>query len=329
MATRSTPPRTLSIGGATHDLFGRTLEPLTVIQVGAKIRLAQALERTGGGAANSSVGLARLGCQACFAGVVGDDHWGEELLRALQREGVNTDATLQVDGEMTSFSMIVNVQGGDRIILYTPGTNTHLSDATFDRTAMERTDWIYLTSLQESSMNIEDDIVSALADRETAGLTWNPGGSHILRGMQDAQIAALLRQTDILQMNREESLQFTGRSDVTAALRVLHDAGAHWVIITDGREGAMATDGISVFHCPTMPHVEVVDTTGAGDAFGVGVTWARLQGGDLPNGLRAGTVNATSVVAAIGAQPGLLTDTEMRDRLNRLTLPVQVVCPLA
>lgn len=329
MDTRPTPPRTLSIGGATHDLFGRTIEPLKTIEVGAKIRLAQALERTGGGAANSSVGLARLGCQASFIGVTGNDHWGEDLLAALQKEGVNTGSALQVDGEMTSFSMIVNVAGGDRIILYTPGTNAHLSDATFDRTALDRADWIYLTSLQEASMNIEDDIVSALADRETAGLTWNPGGSHIVRGMHDTQIASLLRQTDILQLNKEEALQFTGRSDVHAALRVLRDAGARHAVITDGAEGVMATDGVSIFHCPSLPNTAVVDTTGAGDAFGTGFTWAHLQGMDLPNCLRAGTVNATSVVAAIGAQPGLLTDTEMRNRLSSVALPVQVVSPLA
>lgn len=320
--------RTLSVGGATHDLFGEPAEPLTSIEPGSKIRLRRVTERAGGGAANSSVGLARLGCQAHFAGVVGDDHWGRELIQTLQNEGVNTDSAIVVEGETTGFSMIVNVTSGDRVVFYTPGTNAHLNDATFDRAAMTQADWIYLTSLQETSISIEDDIVRHLLERQGAGLTWNPGGSALARGMQDPVLSALLRQTDILLLNKEEARQFTGEPHVTDALRALSRSGARTVVITDGKEGALSTDGTAVYRCPVPPDARVVDTTGAGDAFGTGMTWARLQGMDLPECLCAGTVNATSVIGAIGAETALLTDTEMRERLRSIPLTVTAVAPL-
>ncbi|TSC98729.1 MAG: hypothetical protein Greene101449_862, partial [Candidatus Peregrinibacteria bacterium Greene1014_49] len=65
-----------------------------------------------------------------------------------------------------------------------------------------------------------------------------------------------------------------------------------------------------------------IDTTGAGDAFTTGVTWALLTGLTLPDALIAGTINSGSVVGAIGAQAGLLTDIEMRARMKSTSLSV-------
>jgi sugar/nucleoside kinase (ribokinase family) len=67
-----------------------------------------------------------------------------------------------------------------------------------------------------------------------------------------------------------------------------------------------------------------VDATGAGDAFGTGFTWAMLMSSALPIALQAGTINATSVLAKIGAQAGLLTHTEMQKRLKDSPLTVDV-----
>lgn len=75
-----------------------------------------------------------------------------------------------------------------------------------------------------------------------------------------------------------------------------------------------------IFHCPTQANAKVVEVTGAGDAFGTGVTWALATGKTLSESLIAGTLNATSVVGSIGAQAGLLTQREMEDQLRTNTL---------
>ena len=95
------------------------------------------------------------------------------------------------------------------------------------------------------------------------------------------------------------------------------------VCITDGSNGTYASDGTQLYQCPILQS-NAVDTTGAGDAFGTGVTWALIRGLDLPIALQAGTINATSVVESIGAQAGLLTDTKMEQRLNEIQLNVAV-----
>ena len=126
-------------------------------------------------------------------------------------------------------------------------------------------------------------------------------------------------------LNKEEALKFSGAETPEQALKILSATGAKYVCITDGKNGTLATDGVKIYHCPVLPDTKVIDTTGAGDAFGTGATWALAAGESLPNVLIAGTLNAASVVGAIGAQAGLLTEHQMRDRLHNHPLSVSEI----
>ncbi len=316
-------PATMSIGGATFDLFvfadhevihkNEKARAFT-LPLGSKIRIDDVIRASGGGAHNTSVGLARLGCDASYCGVIGDDPWGKAILENCSKEKVDTAHVTVVENEATDFSIILAARGGERVILKHPGTSKHLSDATFAREAAGTVDWIYLNSLQEESCQIEDDVIRILAETPHARLTWNPGGCQIEMGMDRPGIAELLDQTDVLLVNKEEALAFSAQPDVLSAIKRLLASGAKVVCVTDGAQGVLASDGGSLFHC--LPgDAPVVDTTGAGDAFGTGVTWALMTGKNLPTALRAGTINAMSVVGSVGAQTGLLTLADMEKRL--------------
>ncbi len=334
MTPSKTPTRrakTLSIGGATYDLFVRTgtsvlhedhgAKTLT-LPLGQKIRVEQVIETCGGGAANTSVGLARLGCDAHFCGVLGSDQWGGRQLSNFGREGVDARSATVVEGETSSFSIILSAGSGERVILYDPGTNAHLHDATFDREAAAGMDWIYLNHIHERSCVIEDDIAAILSKHPETGLTWNPGGSQLKHGIREKTIKILLQKTRLFLCNREEAQQFTGEETTDKAIASLLRHGVRTVCISDGARGSTASDGKQTWHCPVISNAVIVDTTGAGDAFGTGATWALTQGLDLPMMLRAGTINATGVIGAMGAQAGLLTDTDMRQQLQTISLHV-------
>ncbi len=323
--------RTLSIGGATYDLFLQTEKdslPLnekgTEVQMplGGKIRVSEVIETCGGGAMNTSVGLKRLGCDAGFCGVIASDAWGETLQKNLQKEGVDTTGVTVVEGEKSSFSMIL-LAGSDRIIFYNSGTNSHLHDANFERDALKSADWIYLNRIHEGSCMIENDIIEVISKEHAPGLTWNPGGSHIESGLKNEGNRELLAHTRLLLLNKEEALAFTHQDTLEKAVASLLEAGVTICCITDGKYGARAWTRTEAWHCPGITNTHIADTTGAGDAFGTAATWALLQGMDLPTMLRAGTINATSVLGSIGAEEGLLTDTEMHNRLRTLHLPVE------
>lgn len=172
---------------------------------------------------------------------------------------------------------------------------------------------------------IEDDIIRAIVDSSHVHLTWNPGGCQIDAGINAPDKKALLAVTDLLLLNKEEALRFTQSETVEHALNILSKMGAKHICITDGKHGTLATDGVKTYRCPVLHDVTVIDTTGAGDAFGTGATWALSAGESLPTALQAGTLNAASVVGAIGAQAGLLTEHQMRDRLNRHPLSVSEI----
>ncbi len=323
-------PKTMSIGGATFDLFvvadhsvihQNEHAPAFTLPLGSKIRVEDVIRTCGGGAHNTSVGLARLGCNASYCGVIGDDPWGEAVLKNCTAEGVDTAHVTIVENEATDFSIILTARSGERVILKHPGTSKHLQDATFAREAAADVHWIYLNSIQEEACQIEDDIIRILIEIPHARLSWNPGSCQVEQGTKRRSIQELLRQTDALFLNKEEALAFTKEGDVLAAMKHLLKNGVKVVCVTDGSQGVLATDGSSIYHC--LPNdCPVVDTTGAGDAFGTGATWALLTGKSLPTALRAGTINAMSVVGSVGAQPGLLTQGAMEKRLAQQGITV-------
>lgn len=323
-------PRTLSVGGATFDLFvfcdhtvikqaGRT--SAFSLPLGAKVPVQKIVGACGGGASNTSVGLQRLGCDAMFVGVVGDDQWGQALLKNLEAEGVRTENVTVIEEETSSFSIVFTTETGERVIIYDAGTNEHLHDVTFPKDALSNVDWVYLNHLHERSCVIQDELVAMLTAPGSPKLTWNPGGCQIKMGMNHILHRTLLAHTEVLLLNKEEALEFTGKTAADDALRACREAGARNVCITDGKNGAIAADGKQIYQCP-VAQAAVVDTTGAGDAFGTALTWAILSGFDLPTALKAATINGASVVSAIGAQTGLLTETDMITKLRELDLNV-------
>lgn len=328
-----------SIGGAAFDVFIHAPhdtvskgngEECILFPLGAKIKVESVIQSCGGGAANTSVGFSRLGMKARFCGVIGDDEWGQGIQRALTGEGVLIDAAVIVEREISSFSIIlVDAKTGNRTVLYSPNVNAHLRDPVFARDLVQSSRFIFLNHLSDVSSAILDDCLALVQKPGGCSFAWNPGGTQIKNGFDHPEMKALLRETDLLFLNAEEALEFTCHGDDTerrksilSALRILTEAGVRIACITDGADGACLSDGKSAFFAPIDPETKVVDTTGAGDAFAVGVTWGVFRGHDLQAALRAGMINAASVVSVIGTQAGLLRETEIRSRLATSSHPV-------
>lgn len=324
LAANRLPLRTVSIGAAAFDLFLRTAasalhtcngKRTIAFEVGSKQRIETVIGCSGGGAANTSVGLSRLGMNAAFCGMLSDDQWGEILRTSLEREHVDVRFAPIIEHETASFSIVLLLPNGERTILNDPGVTKHLHDVTFDRSAAAEADAIYFNHIHADSCVIEDDLLALKRVKPSIHLTWNPGGNQLKEGLQKASNRALITCSDLLLLNKEEALAFSNTQTEKDALHALIEAGTKVVCITDGPQGATATDGKTLYHCPALDG-NVVDTTGAGDAFGSAMTWALLQGFDLPMSVRAGTINAQSVVQVIGAEDGLLTDTQMHSKLQ-------------
>jgi len=253
----------------------------------------------GGKGANQAVAAARLGAKVRFVGAVGLDAHGEELRASLERERIDT-AGLTGDPELpTGVASIVVRRDGENQIVVAPGANACLSP----EDVAERLDGAAALLLQ-----LETPLATVLASARAAR---DRGVPVILNAAPAKDLPeGLLRALDLLVVNRIEAAQLAGvagggegvdPADLAARIR---DRGAAQVVITLGSEGALWCDGDGVLRQPSY-HAEVVDATGAGDAFvGALATW-RAEGAAPSEALRVACAAAALSCTLPGAQPSL------------------------
>jgi ribokinase len=125
----------------------------------------------------------------------------------------------------------------------------------------------------------------------------DPSSAALLSG----GLRQLGKGVDLLVPNGLEARTLTGLADPLAAARALAESFTE-VVMTLGEEGALWTDGDELISVPAAA-AEVVDTTGAGDAFAAGLLAARLRGAGVEEALSAGCALAARAVATAGARP--------------------------
>lgn len=254
----------------------------------------------GGKGRNQAVAAARCGAAVAFVGCVGDDPEGDLLRRSLTAESIDVTGLTRVRTP-TGRAFISVDDDGENAIVVVPGANAAVSAASVHAAAGQLT----RTGAVLAQLEIDDSAVVAAFD-----LGRSAGAITILNAAPARHVAALLARTDVLIVNVHEASFLASRpvTDVdaaAAAAAALGDAGPATVIVTLGADGAIAVRGRHVLHQAGFP-VDVVDTTGAGDAAS-GALAAALAGGD---GLEAALARACAAgalaVSELGASPPTL-----------------------
>jgi ribokinase len=161
-------------------------------------------------------------------------------------------------------------------------------------------------------------------------LCFQPGSYQLKAGPQEA--ATLLKRTEVFACNLEEAKQYLGHKAGTPPERLLTELralGPRIAVITDGRNGAYASDGDGVWHLDVIQDIQRVDTTGAGDAFCSGFVGALGRGLSLGEALRWGQGESSSVIQYFGAQPGLLHRRQLEKLLSHYENLVVEKAPVA
>jgi len=253
----------------------------------------------GGKGANQAVAASTAGVRPVFVGSFGDDSTGHELIAELDANGVDVSQVVTTTAGPTGVALITVVTSGENSIVVAAGANAHLepeaSAAIIRSLAAPGT--VVLAQLE-----IPLPTVTAVASA-----TRDAGGRFVLNLSPSREVPAeLLALCDPLVVNESEAAAVSGRSvgSVADALSVASDLLAHCVsvVITLGGDGVVVATSNGISHSPAQK-VEVVDTTGAGDAF-VGALVATLAGGsDLDSAVAAGTAAGARAVQHLGAQP--------------------------
>ena len=129
----------------------------------------------------------------------------------------------------------------------------------------------------------------------------------------------LYSRAELFFCNKEEAQRIlaTDENDIKKLLTGMQSLGPKTVFITDGKDGAYASDGTRVLFMPSYPDPKPpLQRTGAGDAFSSTATVALAMGKDLETALKWGPINSMSVVQQVGARAGLLTREKLEEYLK-------------
>lgn len=302
-------PVIVTVGKATQDVFLQSSNEFAQFEhkgvqyeslpVGQKLSLDDVIFSTGGNATNAAVTFARQGLQSKYIWCLGVDSVTETILHSLDKEGVDTASVYQGEQYVPSYSAVLMLSGGERTIFNYKGSMPEANSPDFDFSALDGADWVYVSSLGD--MELLERIVSYSVAQNTR-IMFNPAGSEL---EESAKLKAILPDIDVLTLNKEEAQMVVDGDTIEELARRL-TAFCPVVIVSDGPNGATATDGKTVVHAGMYEDVPVVDRTGGGDAFGSGFLSQYSQGVSLKDSIVFASANSTSVVQKIGAKEGIL-----------------------
>lgn len=301
----------LTIGAAVQDVFlshSEELKPVAEktadelflkIELGSKNDVNNINFSTGGGATNGAVTFARQGLETQFMGTIAHDPAGNAVLEELDKEGVDTSKISYSDKHHTGYSVVLLASNGERSFLTYRGASTHYEIKNFDLSDSDA-DWVYMSSMA-GNMDILDKIFRQ-AKKNGTKIFFNPGKGelnqpHLLKG--------LLEDVDVLSVNADEAKMIVEGNSLEELTRKLL-LFVPVVIISDGPNGVMASDGKTIVRAGMYEDVKVIDRSGAGDAFGSGFLSQWAQGRSLKDSIVFASANSTSVVTKIGAKAGIL-----------------------
>ena len=249
----------------------------------------------GGKGSNQAVAAARLGADVTFIGRVGNDVFANLAYEIWDAEDVNRDYVSTDDEYATGVAPILVDSSGENMIVVVLGANSRLTAADIDA-ARER---IAAADVLVTQLEVNLDMVGyALETAKQLG---------VATILNPAPAAAIPQSTidlaDYLTPNETELETLSGSAgDYAAAARTLLTRADQKAVVTLGAQGAQIVSGGESAVIPTYA-VDVVDTTGAGDAFNAGLAVALAEGKPLPEAVRFANAAAALSVTKSGAAP--------------------------
>lgn len=283
------------VGSLNVDLTARVQRhPLP----GETVAASEMSVSAGGKGANQAVAAARLGARTAMVGRVGADAHAEMLLNSLRADGVDTARTAQDAAAPTGTALISVADTGENNIIVVAGANARLSAADVAE-ARE-----LLTSARVVSLVLESPVETVVAAARTV-----QGSARIVLNLSPVidLPAEVLALADPLIVNEHEAAEILLTSDCSAGpgleqAAALRRLGARSAVVTLGGAGAAVADADHREHVPGLA-VDVVDTTGAGDAFAATLAWRLSQDDPLPTAARWAIRASAHSVGRPGAQP--------------------------
>lgn len=320
-------PKVLSIGHITLDTFLKVEDVEMHCDVnhedckisfgfGSKIPVKEVFYSPGGGSANTAVGLQKLGHEVWMLSIIGNDSKGADILANLAGNEINT-SYIEQDSNPTDQSAVITYGIERTIFTYSYPRKYSMKNVNEEFSA------IYLSSIGIDVGQLYKEVIHLKKNGKFRDLFYNPGAREIKHARDD--MAELLKHVDHLIVNVEEGCAILNlglkRSDIDIGdlMSLLNDKGPENIVLTDGDKGSYVWAEKEMRHYPAIK-TEVVEKTGAGDAYASGYMASILYGYDSDRAARMGVNNSSNVIRSFGAQNGLLTKKDLIKSLGDIPL---------
>ena len=305
--------KAISIGSLTLDLFFQDPSLTTekgrfFLAIGGKYVSEYFDQGIGGGGANIAVGLSRLGLTTALWSEIGTGGVSRLIRERLDEEKIQPQM-LEEREDFTNVSAILLSPQGEKTIVNHRSHETNLTFNTVRQQAIKESNLLYFGNMPELSLELRAQVLK-YAQAHDSIVALNLGVKDCRLGLK--KIKPLLEHLDIFMVNRFELadiLHDHPKELILTEINLLKQLGLPLkaaLVITDGEFGSYVQTHDSIIHEPAIKVKRVVDSTGAGDAFTSGFLAAIYYKRSLQECLKAGTLNANSVIQQINAQKGLL-----------------------
>lgn len=293
----------VGLGSCTVDFFA-----VVPKLIGAEEKInAERLEiHAGGVTANNLTQVARLGASAAWLGLIGHNANAVTIKRAFTEDGMDLSGIEEVPGELSSLTWIPVDKQGDRCIYMFPNVTAkvtprqirerfagHIRRARHFHTEASQ---LPLPPVLEAIRVAKEAGVRVFFDLDVSTTYFVEAGLGT-----EAELMAALRQVDVLKPSKTAAREITGESDPDRIAQKLLATGPKLVAITMGGEGCLVASRDHLEHVPAF-RVDVRDTTGAGDAYMGGLSYALLQGWDARKTGRVANACAALCCTQVGAR---------------------------
>ncbi|KPV63870.1 MAG: putative sugar kinase [Candidatus Bathyarchaeota archaeon BA2] len=267
-------------------------------------------ESPGGSAANTIVGLARLGLKTGYIGKVAEDREGEFLLKDFRKENVDTSGIIISRQGRSGVVMGYIDRKGERALYVDPGVNDWLEFKEINLEYASRADFLHLTSfVGEKPFEAQKKLVKTLSDVK---VSFDLGALYARKSL--ASLKPIIKKSFVMLPNEIEIRLLTGK-DYEGGSKILIKEGVNVVAVKLGERGCYVTDGKERYFVEPFEK-KLVDTTGAGDAFCAGFLYGLIKGRDLYECGRLGNFVAARCISKMGARTGLPRLSDLQDMGN-------------
>jgi ribokinase len=255
----------------------------------------------GGSAANTIFALAKIGFRTGYVGAIGDDSAGRKTLIEFDRIGVDTSRVgMSLDHPTGAAYSLIDSEG-ERALYISPGANDTVSEDDLDLEFIHSSRILHMSSFcGEEQFRLQKGLLESMPPEQI--LSFAPGAIYAARG---DELNPFIERANALILNRREIEKIAG-VEYTEGARKLIDKGCGLVAITLGKEGCFVASKDGDWVVAAFP-AEVVDTTGAGDAFAAGFLSGMLENRSPESCGMLGNVLAAMCIAKMGARAGLPT----------------------